>query len=175
MGYIWKYLIVLWKLVISAGENIYCHYIPDILGIKSSKILKQCLIDIKNGSVSLSEVTALSTQVTLKLTFPLFIIGRIWQQKWNIQSCSNHLQLSIVFFIPGSSVSAEGKSANTQSLATPSWRPPGWTSHTWAGNRKLVCPTFGISTRLKVPFQRSATWFQRATSKCDFIKFLTFE
>lgn len=176
MGYIWKYLIVLWKLVISAGENIYFHYIPDILGIKSSKILKQCLIDIKNGSISLFEVTALSTQVTLNnnLTFTLFIIWRIWQ-KWNIQSWSNHLQLSIVFFIPSSSVSAEGKSAYTQNLATPLWRLPGCTIYTLAGKRKLICLTFEISTWLKVPFKMSATWLQRATNKSDLIKFLMSE
>lgn len=162
MGNIWKYLIVLWKLVISAGENIYFHYIPDILGIKSSTILKQCLIDIKNSSISLFEVTALSTQVTLNnnLTFTLFIIWRIWQ-KWNIQSWSNHLQLSIVFLIPSSSVSVEGLHFVT--------------SYTLAQKRKLICLTFEISTGLKVPFKMSATWLQTATNKCDLIKFLTFE
>lgn len=77
VGYIWKYLIVLWKLVISAAENIYFHYIPDILGIKSSKILKQCLIDNKKLSIKLStlfEVTALSTQATLNNNLTFHII-----------------------------------------------------------------------------------------------------
>lgn len=99
-------------------QYIYFHYIPDILCIK---IRQQCLIDNKNGSRSLLEVTAQSKQTTLNkkvsiLNLSLFEVpGSEMEHSKPVQSSATQHYV----FIPNSSIRKEGRSADGRNLFTP--------------------------------------------------------